>query len=129
VRYAPARWVGIDEGGGVDFGGDAWGGPNDGMGLVLVLGATAGKGFVEVVASSEIVWRTYVGYGPRPAKSLCTMSSNSLSVNGSTFSSSTHLLLHLADLPQTKHPLPNYTPRLIHILADNLRGDHEHRYE
>jgi len=30
VRYAPARWVGIDEVGGVDFGGDAWGGLNDG---------------------------------------------------------------------------------------------------
>jgi hypothetical protein len=27
--------MGIDEGGGVDFGGDAWRGPNDGMGLIL----------------------------------------------------------------------------------------------
>jgi hypothetical protein len=28
--------VGIDGGGGVDFGGDAWQGPNDGIGLILV---------------------------------------------------------------------------------------------
>ena len=45
-------------GGGVDFGGEADRGPNDGMGLVLVLGAMAGNGFVDVAASFEMVVRT-----------------------------------------------------------------------
>lgn len=56
--YALAGLVGMDGGGGVDFGGDAWRGPNDGIGLVLVFGAMAGKGLVDVVANFDIVWRT-----------------------------------------------------------------------
>jgi len=88
VRYdAFVGLVGIDGGGGVDFGGEAWRGPNEGIGLVLVFGAIAGKGLVDVAASFEIVCRTYVGYGPGPAKSLRTISSNSVSVDGSTLSS------------------------------------------
>ena len=59
VRYAFVGLVGIDGGGGVDFGGDVWRGPNDGIGLVLVLGAIAGKGLVDVAASFKIVCRTY----------------------------------------------------------------------
>ena len=54
------------------------------MGLVLVFGVMVGKGLVDVAASLEIVCRMYVGYGPGPAKSLHTMSSNSLRVDGST---------------------------------------------
>jgi hypothetical protein len=82
--YALSGLVGMDGGGGVDFGGEAWRGPKDGMGLVLVFGAMAGK---ELVDDFDIVWRTYVGYGPEPAKSLRTISSNSLRVEGSTFNS------------------------------------------
>jgi hypothetical protein len=43
--YALARLVGIDGGGGVDFGGKACHGPKEGMGLILVLvfGAMVGK--------------------------------------------------------------------------------------
>ena len=52
-----------------------------------MLGAIAGKGLAEVAASFDMVCRTYVGYGPGPAKSLRTISSNSLSVDGSTLSS------------------------------------------
>jgi hypothetical protein len=48
--YVLAGLVGMEGGGGVDFGGDAWQGPNDGIGLVLVFGATAGKGLVDVAA-------------------------------------------------------------------------------
>ena len=39
-------------------------GSNEGIGLILVLGAMAGKGLVDVAASFEIFCRTYVGYGP-----------------------------------------------------------------
>jgi hypothetical protein len=77
----------MEGGGGVDFGGDAWRGLKDGMGLVLVFGAMAGKGLAVVAASLDIVCRTYVGYGPGPAKSLRTMSSNPFRVDGSTFNS------------------------------------------
>jgi hypothetical protein len=49
------------DGGGVDFSGDAWRGPKDGMGLVLVFGAMVGKGLVDVVANFDIVWS--IGYG------------------------------------------------------------------
>ena len=45
-------------GGGVDFGGKANHGPNNGMGLILMLGVMAGNGFVDVVVSFEIVIRT-----------------------------------------------------------------------
>jgi hypothetical protein len=45
-------------GGDVDFGGKADCGLNNGMGLVLMLGAMAGNGFVDVVASFKIVVRT-----------------------------------------------------------------------
>ena len=45
-------------GGGVDFGGEANHGLNDRMGLVLMLGAMVGNGFVDVVASFKIVVRT-----------------------------------------------------------------------
>jgi len=47
--------VGVDGGGGVNFGSDTWQSPND------VLSVMAGKEFVEVVASFKIVWRTYDG--------------------------------------------------------------------
>ena len=40
------------------FGGEACLGPKEGMGEVELLGATAGKGLVEVAARLEIVWRT-----------------------------------------------------------------------
>jgi hypothetical protein len=38
-----------------------------------------------------------------------------------------HLPLHLINLPQLEHPLPNYTPRLVRIcvVTDYLRCDHE----
>jgi hypothetical protein len=79
MRYAFAGLVGIDGEGGVDFCGEALWGPNKGIGLILVLGAMMGKGLVDVAASFEIVCRTYVGYGPGLVKSLCTISSNSVS--------------------------------------------------
>ena len=44
-------WVG----GGVNFGGKADHGPNDRMGLLLMLGAMAGNGFVDVAVSFKIV--------------------------------------------------------------------------
>jgi hypothetical protein len=53
----------------------------------LVLDWVRGEGICEVAASFEIIWRTHIGYGPGPAKSLRTMSSNSLSVDGSMFGS------------------------------------------
>jgi hypothetical protein len=52
-----------------------------------MLGAMVGKGLVEVAASFGIVCRTYVGYGPGSAKSLRTISSNSVSVDGLMLSS------------------------------------------
>ena len=85
--YALAGLVGMEGGGGVDFGGDAWRGPKDGIGLVLVFGAMAGKGLVDVAANLDIVCRTYVGYRPGPVKSFLTMSSNSFRVDGSKFNS------------------------------------------
>jgi len=70
---------------------------------------TAGKGFVEVAASSEIVWRMYIRYGPGPVKSLCTMSSKLFECQWLNVQFPVqiliHLLLHLADLLQMKHPL------------------------
>jgi hypothetical protein len=51
--------VGIDGGCGVDFGGNTWQGLNW-MGLVIVV--MAEKGFVEVAASFEIIWRMYLGW-------------------------------------------------------------------
>jgi hypothetical protein len=53
--------IGINGAGGVNFGGDAWRGPKDGMGFVLVFDVTAGKGFVDMAVSLDIVWNTYVG--------------------------------------------------------------------
>ena len=63
VRYAFTGLVGIDGGGGVDFGGDAWQGPNDGIGLILVLGVMVGKRLVDIAVSFEIVCRTYCKTG------------------------------------------------------------------
>jgi hypothetical protein len=45
-------------GGGVNFGGETDCGPNDGMGLILVLGVMVGNGFIDVAASFEIAVRT-----------------------------------------------------------------------
>ena len=85
MRYALAGCFGIDGGGGVGFGSDAWRWPKDGIGLVLGLGAMVGKGLADVAANFDIIYRMYVGYGPGPAKSLRTISSNSFRVDGSTF--------------------------------------------
>ena len=64
--YELAGLVGTEGGGGVNSGGDAWRGPKDGIGLVLVFGAMAGKGLVDVAANldslQEVCWvRTVLG--------------------------------------------------------------------
>jgi len=82
-----AGLVGIDGGGGVDFGGDARREPNDRIGLVFVLGVIAGKVLVDVTVNLDIFCRMHVGYVPGPAKSLHTISSNSISIDSSTLSS------------------------------------------
>jgi hypothetical protein len=87
VMYVLVGLVGIDGGGGVNFGSKACQGPEEGMGLILIFGAMAGKGFVDVAASLEIICRTYVGYSPRPAKFFCTTSLNSFRVQASALSS------------------------------------------
>jgi hypothetical protein len=51
VMYVLAGLIAIDRAGGVNSGGDAWRGPNDRIGLILVFGATTGKGFVDVAVS------------------------------------------------------------------------------
>jgi hypothetical protein len=87
------------------------------MGLVLMLGAMVGDGFVDVAASFKIVVRTCRWDTARPSEILtyhslklfqCQWFNVQLPVQVLT-----HLLLHLVDLPQLKHALPNYTPRLI----------------
>jgi hypothetical protein len=77
--------VDIDGGGGVDLGSEACCGLKDGMGLVLLFEAMVGKGFIDVVASLDNVFRTYIRYSPGPAKSLCTISSNTFRVEGFTY--------------------------------------------
>ena len=79
--------MGIDGGGGVDFGGDAQREPNNRIGLVFVLGVIAGKILVDVVVNLEIFCRIHVGYIPGPVKSLHTISSNFISIDSSTLSS------------------------------------------
>ena len=73
--YALAGLVGMKGGGGVDFDGDAWQGLKDGIGLVHVFGAMAGKGLVDIAANldslQEVCWvRTVLGQrnpsGPCP---------------------------------------------------------------
>ena len=53
--------VGMEGGSGVDSSRDAWRGLKDGIELVLVFGATAGKGLVDVAANFDIVCRTVSG--------------------------------------------------------------------
>ena len=53
-------------GGGVDFGVEANHGPNDRMGLILVLGVMAENGLVDMAASFEIAgcrWDTFLSHG------------------------------------------------------------------
>ena len=74
--HAPSTVMGWVE----DFGSKMCLRPNKRMGEVELLRATMGKGLADVVASFEMVWRTYVGYGSELVKSFQTMSSNSLRV-------------------------------------------------
>ena len=61
VRYALAGCFGIDGGGSVGFGSDAWRWPKDGIGLVLGLGAMVGKRLADMAANFDIICRMYVG--------------------------------------------------------------------
>lgn len=62
------------------FGGEYWRGPNDGIGLVVVLDTVMSWNFEDEATM-------YVGYGPGPEKSSCTISSNFFNDDGSTLSS------------------------------------------
>ena len=104
-------WWWIWGGEGVGFSSETCLGLNKGMGEVELLRATAGKGLADVAAGSEMVWRTYVGYGPEPVKSFQTMSSNSFKVP--TPEILAHLTLHLVDLTELEHV----------ALADNQLGN------
>jgi len=110
-----AGMVGIDGGGGVDFGGKLGGGQTRGLDsylcwerwqerdwwtLLPVL-----RSFAEhmwgMVQSGEVL--TYHIF------ELCQRQWLDIELP------MTHLPLHLVDFPQLKHPLPNYTPRLVRI--------------
>jgi hypothetical protein len=89
--------IGIDRGGGVDFDGDAWRGPNDRMGLVLALRYVGSR-------ASNIL--TYHG--------LELFQSQRLDVQ-LPIEVLAHLPLHLVDLSQQEHALPDDAPGLVRI--------------
>ena len=136
-RGGLAALIGIDGGGGVDFGGDAWRGPNDGMGLVLVLGARAGLWVRICRCGSKL------GYCLQDVCGVRSRASEILTYHGLELFQSrqldvqlpievlAHLPLHLVDLSQLEHALPDDAPGLVRIgvIAYDLRNDHEGRYE
>ena len=105
--YALAGLVGMEGGGGVDFSRDAWRRPKDEIGLVLVFGAMAGKGLVDVAANLDIVCRTYVRYAVKP---FLTMSSNSFRVDGSPFNSQSKYWHISRSIWFISLSLPDYAP-------------------
>ena len=62
--------VGIDGGGGVDFGGDARREPNNRIRLVFVLGVIAGKVLVDIVVNLENILQDTCGVHSRSSEVL-----------------------------------------------------------